>query len=126
MSLSVIIVNYRSATHIINCIQSVIVHDSAKDFEWVVVDNDSKDGSKETILASFPFVQWIDMGYNAGFARANNEGIRQSNGNTVLLLNPDIIFQDNTLSRCYKNFCDSEYIACGVQLLNPDYTHQIS
>jgi len=46
--------------------------------EWIVVDNDSKDNSSEIITRAFPFVKWIQMPYNAGFARANNEGIKTS------------------------------------------------
>ncbi len=65
------------------------------------------------------------MNYNAGFARANNAAILQSNSDTVLLLNPDTII-DKSLELCYNNFIGSEYIACGVQLLNIDGSPQIS
>jgi len=66
------------------------------------------------------------MDYNAGFARANNEGIRQSTGSSVLLLNADTLIERNAISDCYKAFADSDYLACGVQLVNPDRTPQIS
>ncbi len=126
MALSVIIVNYRSSDYISNCIKSALQFDSAKDFEWIVVDNASNDNSKDHILSQFPFVKWIDMGYNAGFARANNEGIRQSEGETVLLLNPDMIIQEDAISFCYSQLLNSSYIASSVQLLNPDLTPQIT
>lgn len=74
----------------------------------------------------FPQVQWLQMGYNAGFARANNAGIRLSKGNTVLLLNPDILMNDSSVSICYDRFSTSAYVACGVQLLNRDGSPQIS
>ena len=66
------------------------------------------------------------MSYNAGFARANNEGIRHASGETVLLLNSDTIVIDNAVIECYKAFSTSSYVACGVQLLNPDGSPQIS
>ena len=66
------------------------------------------------------------MSYNAGFARANNEGIRQAKGDAVLLLNPDTICTDDSVLSCYYQFAASDYAACGVQLVNADGTPQIS
>ncbi len=66
------------------------------------------------------------MNYNSGFARANNEGIRNANGESILLLNPDTIIEDNAIEKCYYAFNESNYVACGVQLLNVDRTPQIS
>ena len=66
------------------------------------------------------------MGYNSGFARANNEAIRNANGDTVLLLNSDTIVENNALEICYNKFITSDFVACGVQLLNVDRTPQIS
>ena len=91
-----------------------------------MVDNDSKDDSKILITKSFPQVQWLQMGYNAGFARANNFGINSAKGDAVLLLNPDTIVMDNAIERCYKQFVKNAYPACGVQLLNADLSPQIS
>lgn len=126
MSLSIIIVNYRSATYIINAIQSAVEHHQSNSYEWIVVDNASGDDSKQLILSKFPFVNWIDMGYNAGFARANNEGIRQSTRDVVLLLNPDVVIKSNAIEDCYNRFINSNHVACGVQLLNIDGSSQIS
>jgi GT2 family glycosyltransferase len=90
------------------------------------VDNNSLDGSKEKITNLFPSIVWIEMGYNSGFARANNEGIKMAKGNAVLLLNADTIIENNAIEKCYNLFRDSAFIGCGVQLLNTDRTPQIS
>jgi GT2 family glycosyltransferase len=124
--LSVIIVNYRSAADICNCLQSALERDDAGLFEWIVVDNQSNDNSEELICSRFPFVQWMDMGYNAGFARANNAGIRAAAGDCVLLLNPGTLILDHAISRSYALLSASPYIGCGVQLLNEDGSPQIS
>jgi GT2 family glycosyltransferase len=92
----------------------------------IVVDNDSADGSETFITSKFPFVRWLQLGYNAGFARANNAGISIAKGDTVLLLNSDTIVEDDAIQKAYLSLCSSEYVACGVQLLNPDRTPQIS
>ena len=124
--LSIIIVNYKSAQLILDCVQSVYAQHSTILFEIIVVDNNSQDESKGIITSSFPGITWIQMDYNSGFARANNEGIRKSKGEIILLLNADTIIENNAIEKCYKNLQAAEYVACGVQLLYTDRTPQIS
>ena len=126
MPLSIIIVNYRAALHVCKSIQSAMQFPSAKNFEWIVVDNYSQDNSQFIITEQFPFVQWINMDYNAGFARANNAGILHAKNETVLLLNPDTLILDDAIKKCYERFIMSNYIAASVQLLNEDRTPQIT
>jgi GT2 family glycosyltransferase len=126
IDLSVIIVNYKSAQLIVDCLHSFYSGANKISFEIIVVDNDSKDNSKEIILSEYPEVKWISMDYNSGFARANNEGIRQAKGEIVLLLNADTLIKDNAVEKCLGLFATSQFVACGVQLLNTDLTPQIS
>ena len=106
--------------------QSIYKQNSTFSYEIIVVDNNSEDGSREKITALFPRVIWIDMKYNSGFARANNEAIRKAKGETFLLLNADTIIENNAIEKCYHLLDNSEFVACGVQLLNVDRTPQIS
>jgi GT2 family glycosyltransferase len=124
--LSIIIVNYRTPEIVIDCLRTVYTQTEAVAFEVIVVDNDSGDGSEGKVRAMFPAVRWIQMGYNSGFARANNEGIRQSSGEVVLLLNSDTLIEDRAIDGCFGEFAGSSFVACGVQLLNPDRTPQVS
>ncbi len=126
MQLSIIIINYKCGQLIINCIQSIYDQSSTLSYDIIVVDNHSEDNSREIITGKFPLVVWIDMKYNSGFARANNEGIRKSEGKTVLLLNPDTVIENNAIEKCYQLLNNSEFVACGIQLLNGDRTPQIS
>lgn len=127
MKLSIIIINYKSAHHVLNCIESVYKETIRHTFEIIVVDNDSRDDSEARIRSAFPGIIWLQTGYNAGFARANNEGIKIAKGEYILLLNADTIVQDGALDQTIDLFeQDREAVACGVQLLNPDGTHQIS
>ncbi|MBA3673980.1 MAG: glycosyltransferase, partial [Chitinophagaceae bacterium] len=136
MDLSIIIINYKSAGHVLTCIQSIYSETRKYSFEIIVVDNNSEDNSETKITTSFPDVIWIQSGYNAGFARANNIGIRVSKGENILILNADTIILDNALDKTIDLFkTKPDAVACGVQLLNPDArpdgsvgrgTHQIS
>ena len=68
---------------------------TVKDFEVILVDNGSRDGSCAFVAASYPWVHLIELPENFGFCRAVNEGIKASRSPYVLLLNNDIEVTDN-------------------------------
>jgi GT2 family glycosyltransferase len=126
IAISIIIVNYKTPGLLVDCLHTVFVPPLSIPVEVIVVDNASGDNSKEIVTTAFPQVKWIQLSYNAGFARANNEGIRQAKGEVVLLLNSDTLVEDNAIENSYRQFIASDYVACGVQLLNADRSPQIS
>ncbi len=71
------------------CLSSVLKETINTDFEVIVVDNASTDGTLEMLKNEFSRVNVISNTENMGFAAANNIGIRQANGRYILLLNPD-------------------------------------
>lgn len=124
ITLSIILVNYKAPQVALDCLRTLFPLPA--EMEVIVVDNDSGDNSEALICGAFPQVKWVQMDYNSGFARGNNAGIRVSQGSSVLLLNSDTLVEENAVVRCYEAFERSGYIGCGVQLLNPDRTPQIS
>jgi hypothetical protein len=126
MSLTIIIVNYKTPRLLADCLASLYRHTQGIIFDTIVVDNASGDDSEAVVREQFPQVQWMQMGYNAGFARANNAAIRIAGGDAVLLLNSDTIVEDDAIAQCYTLLMRSAYAAAGVQLLNPDRSPQIS
>jgi GT2 family glycosyltransferase len=126
LDLSIIIVNYKSAQLVLDCITSVYEQTKEISFEIILVDNNSGDNCEQLISAQYPQVKWLQTGYNAGFARANNAGIRIANGNAILLLNSDTIILNGALDKTIALFKNDTVIGCGVQLLNTDGSHQIS
>jgi GT2 family glycosyltransferase len=124
--LSVIIVNYHSTDLLLQCLGSVYQHTKGCAFEIIIADNSSDLVARDKVLAQFPDVHWIDMSYNAGFARANNAGMRVAKGNVFLLLNPDTVIVDASIAECYNRLIKTDFVASGVQLLNADRTPQIS
>ncbi len=126
MSLSVIIINYKSIGLIHDCLSSFLPV-QAENVEVIIVNNDMDTNiQQQTLTTEFTNVSWVDMGYNAGFARANNAGIKAATGSIVLLLNPDTLIVDNAIIQAYHALHKSKHIACGVQLLYDDKTPQIS
>lgn len=126
MAISIIIVNYKTPALTVDCLRTVFNGQQTVPTEVIVVDNASGDNSKEIITGAFPQVKWIQLSYNAGFARGNNAGIRQATGDVVLLLNSDTLDVYGAIEKCYKQFIASAYVGCGVQLLWGDGRPQIS
>jgi len=102
--LSIIIVHYKTPDLLSKCVASIFATTPSERIEVIVVDNDSKDNSKELILQEFPQVKWIDSGYNAGFARANNSGIRMAKGEYIVLLNPDTYVTEDFFKKWLEKY----------------------
>ena len=113
MVLSVIIVNYNVKYFLEQCLYSVRAALRGLEAEIFVVDNHSTDGSVDYLKPLFPEVRFIVNEDNPGFARANNQAIRESRGEYVLLLNPDTVVGEESLrSLCF--FMDEHPEAGGV------------
>lgn len=113
MQLSVIIVNYNVRYFLEQALLSVRKASAGLAVEVWVVDNNSVDQSVEMVLEKFPEVRLIANRDNPGFAIANNQAIRQSTGQYVLLLNPDTVVEEDTFARCIA-FMDAHPRAGGL------------
>ena len=96
MKLSVIIVNYNVKYILEQCLYSVKTAMRQINGEVFVVDNNSVDGSCNMVREKFSWVTLIENKENVGFSRANNQAIRLSKGEYVLLLNPDTLVEEDT------------------------------
>ena len=104
-TLSIVIVNYNVRFFLEQCLESV--YGSRRDcaagqleLEVFVVDNDSADDSVAMLHSRFPQVKLIENKENLGFARANNQALRQCTGEYILLLNPDTLVERDTFATC--------------------------
>lgn len=117
--LSIVIVNYNVCFLLEQCLRSVRAATGGMDAEVFVVDNNSSDGSVEYLKPLFPEVIFIANKDNPGFAKANNQAIRQAKGEYILLLNPDtVVGEDSLRTLCF--FMDEHPQAggVGVKMLN--------
>ena len=119
MKLSVIIVNYNVEYFLEQCLHAVRRAMQHVDGEVIVVDNNSIDGSNAMVKKKFPEVKLYENKQNLGFSKANNQGIKKSSGEYVLLLNPDTVVEDDTFSKVI-NFMDEhqEAGALGVKMVD--------
>ena len=118
MKLSIVIVNYNVKYFLEQCLCSVRAAVAGIEAEVLVVDNHSTDGSIEYLRPRFPEVIFIENEDNPGFAKANNQAIRISQGEYVLLLNPDtVVGEDSLRSLCYFMDEHPEAGGLGVKML---------
>lgn len=101
MDISVIIVNFNTKDLLINCINSIKSNTSGIDYEIIIVDNGSTDGSQDVISNLYPEVRLIETRTNLGFGRANNVGMQNALGKYFFLLNSDTIIENNALKIFY-------------------------
>lgn len=120
IDLSILIVNYKTPQMTAECISSIRQYVEGVQYEIIVIDNHSQDNSKLYILARHSEVIWADMSYNAGFARANNKGIRLAQGKNILLLNSDTLLIDNSIVKCLRTLEQrSDTVAVSAIQLTP-------
>jgi GT2 family glycosyltransferase len=108
--LSIVIVSFNARADLLNCLQSVETAQPSIPHEIIVVDNDSADGSAEA-AERMSGVRVIRMGRNAGFAAANNAGIKVSRGDLLLLLNSDTIVPPGALDRLVERLLATDTAA---------------
>src|SRR5262245_61615027 len=88
--LSVLVVNYNGSRYLPACLAALRGQSYPRDrFEVVVVDNASTEGGLDGLAARFPWVRWVRLGRNHGFAGGNNRGFAHCRGDCVVLLNND-------------------------------------
>ncbi len=99
MKLSIVIVNYNVKHFLDQCLSSIREAIEDINTEIIVVDNNSVDGSIKMVQEKYPEVILIANKDNKGFSQANNQAIKRSKGEYVLLLNPDTIVEDDTFRK---------------------------
>ena len=110
MDVSVIIINYNTRQMTSECIDSVIEYTSGIDYEIVLVDNASKDGSKE-FFETDSRVKYIYSDRNAGFGAGNNLGAKYAKGKYLFLLNSDTLLKNNAI-KLFFDYAESHNQRC--------------
>ena len=112
------------------CLASLAQSMGALEFQVIVVDNASTDGTTDMVREYFPDVQLITNSENVGFARASNQGLRMAEGRYWMLLNPDTEIKANSPNpfQILFSFMEEHPKAgvCGPSLVYPDGSFQHS
>jgi GT2 family glycosyltransferase len=127
LDISIIIVNWNVKDLLRDALKSIYANTKCITFEVIVVDNDSKDNSVEMIRSEFPEVLLTENKYNAGFTKANNQGMAVASGKNIMFLNPDTELVGNSI-KIMNDFMarEKDCGALGCKLLNTDGSLQRS
>jgi GT2 family glycosyltransferase len=97
--ISIVIITYNSGSVLHACLNELAGKDRAtapENSEWIIVDNNSTDGSIEIALQKYPHIRLLRNMENRGFAVAANQGWRMAQNEQILFLNTDVeIFEDS-------------------------------
>jgi len=99
--LSIIMITYNTRGLTLASLRSLVEQTEGINFEVVVLDNHSRDGTADAIALAFPQVKLLASDQNHGFAQGNNIAIRESQGEYILLLNPDTVILDGAIQKLY-------------------------
>jgi GT2 family glycosyltransferase len=126
--LAIIIVSFNARADLDECLASLHAHPPAlTPFEIVVVDNASTDGSAEMVRDRWRSVRLIALTENAGFARANNIGIRETVGDLILLLNSDTVVPAQALDGLVSALrADAQAAIAGPRLIDAQGVPELS
>ncbi len=127
MDLSICIVSWNTRKLLRYCLESIYAKTKGINFEIIIVDNASKDGSIEMVSNEFPKCIIIAQQENLGFSKANNIAVKIARGRYVAFLNPDTVMKTNAFV-AMVGFMDVNptYGATGCKLLNEDDTIQFT
>jgi len=129
MDLSIIILNYNTRDFLLPCIKGIAEHTHDLDYEIIVVNNASGDGSadyiKQKLLPRFKNLKLIASSANRGYAAGNNLGIKKAKGKYLLIMNSDIVIWENSFKKMARFMDANPKIGiAGPRLLSPDNTLQ--
>jgi GT2 family glycosyltransferase len=127
MDLSIILVNYNSGRYIFSCLESIRSSLLDVKYEVTVVDNGSRDGSREKIREEFPDVRLLENRENVGFGRAVNQALPECGGKVILILNPDVTLLPGSVKNALRFLEENGEVGLLLpKLLNPDRSIQFS
>lgn len=129
--ISIVIVTWNAEDEILNCLESVMVNIrllNPTETEIIIIDNNSEDKTVEIISRlNFDNIKLIQNDSNLGFTKAANQGINNSTGKYIFLLNPDTIVNEDCIGFLYDFLKDNEgYGAASPRLINADGSFQYS
>jgi GT2 family glycosyltransferase len=122
---SISIVTYNNDKVIKKCLQNIFKNTNDTDFELIIVDNNSSDSTISIIEKDFKNVRLIKNNRNIGFGAAHNKAIKLGRGEYHLVINPDIIFIENSIEKLL-NFMEKnpDVGLISPKIVSPDGTIQ--
>lgn len=109
------------------CLKNIVNLSLPIQYEVIVVDNNSNDGTGQILRENFPIFRFIQSNKNRGMGAGNNIGIQAARGEYVLILNPDVVVLEKSIENLLEFIKSKPQIGCvAPKLLYPNKTYQQS
>jgi GT2 family glycosyltransferase len=123
--LAAVIVNYNAGPEIRSALQSIAAEMTGREWEALVIDNVSTDGSSDYVWEFSPQARVLRNTVNVGFGRGINQGVAESSAPLVLIMNPDCRLESGTLTKMREELEMRPRCAIvGPRVLDPDGSEQ--
>lgn len=127
IDVSIVIISWKMRTLLSVCLDSIYKFSSNINFEIIVIDNDSKDGTSEFIEKKFKKVRLIRNSENRGVAPARNQGLKVAQGRYILIIDADMELKENSIKQMYDFMEDNHDVGLvGCKLVDSNDNLQYS
>lgn len=124
MKVSIIIVNWNGMEHLQICLDSLKAQ-TFKNFEIILIDNGSVDGSLEFVATNYPWVKTVALPHNRGFAGGNNVGLKYASGYYIITLNNDTEAEPDWLEELLKVADENPSVGMVASRICSYYDHDL-
>ena len=127
IDVSIVIISWKMKNLLQKCLQTIYMFTKDVSFEVIVIDNNSQDGTSEMIESEFPQIRLIKNPENRGVAPARNQGIKETKGKYILILDADMELVDNSIKHLFdfmENNPEAGIVGC--KLVDKDFNLQSS
>ncbi len=124
---SIVIISWKMKDLLRKCLETIYLFTVDVKFEVIVIDNNSQDATSEMVETQFPQVKLIKNPENRGVAPARNQGIKETKGKYILILDADMELIDNSVKHCFdfmEKTPDAGIVGC--KLVDKDFNIQTS
>jgi GT2 family glycosyltransferase len=124
---SIVIISWKMKDLLKRCLETIYLFTKDINIEIIVIDNNSQDGTSEMIEENFPQIKLIKNPENRGVAPARNQGIKETKGKYILILDADMELIDNSIKHLYdfmENHSEAGIVGC--KLVDKDFNLQFS
>ena len=122
LDISIVVLSFNTKDILLNCLRSVYDNTHGIEFEVIVVDNASTDGTPEAVKESFPQAVLVVNKSNLGFSGGNNRGIQIARGRYVVLLNSDTLLTENCFEKIVRYLDDNpEFSICSPEVTDESH-----
>jgi len=119
VKVSIIVLNFNGKEHLKNCLES-LQKQTYEDFEIIVSDNNSSDGSQEMVRKKFPKVKLLANDKNYGVSEGYNRGVKVAKGRYVVTMANDMQFDKNWIKEAVKPFKEKDVAVVTTYIKNRD------